>query len=180
MNRAEAAARDDAIRLRLISAEVEHLARTSLNLATTLDELREERRRALVRRKATIGIQLRAYTRARAKVTRLIEDNPGLFVKPRTYVADGIRFGLRKASDSLEGDAQAAIERIEERMAPEHAETLVKTTKSLVLDAVRQLKAEDLEAIGIAVVKGRDAVVLKSVGDDLDKHVKALGKELES
>ncbi len=177
-DRIHSAAADAPLTLTQVGDLARDLAAAHDRLAEVVEEVRDERRRAVSRRMHSIRSRKRAVDRAWQALHDAIAANEPLFEKPRTRFRDGVRFGLRKGADKLSGDLDAAIERIERLMPEERRRDLVRVKKSLVLAAVRGLDAAELEAIGVRVVEGGDAVVIARTGDDLDAELKLIAAEL--
>lgn len=129
--------------------------------------------RARARRVATLH---RAFAQA-------IEANPELFEKPRTFVVEGLRFGMHKGAPTFEWDDDAALcVRIRLAVAageitPEQAELLIAKTEKPVKDAIKRLPPEQLVAIGVDFGAADDAPLIKSVDDGVEKAVNAMIKD---
>ena len=104
----------------------------------------------------------------------LLNAAPQLFKKPRSIAVNGVRAGYRKAEDSLGwADEMAVIARVR-ALHPELADLLIRNQESLVVDALAQLEAVVLRAIGVYSISGVDQPFV-TVGDsDVDKLAKTL------
>lgn len=113
---------------------------------------------------------------ARDILQALLDGAPGLFVKPRSLVVDGVRCGYRKEADGLEiDDAAAVIGRI--RSLPELADlvdVLVRTEETLNLGALDELSPKILRRIGARRVVGADASFITFGDTDVEKMAKAI------
>ncbi|MGE3348165.1 MAG: hypothetical protein AB7I35_12105 [Ramlibacter sp.] len=107
----------------------------------------------------------------------LIRANPELFEKPRSYVVDGIKFGMQKQPGSLTWDDDAkVVERIRRMveagdMAPEQAELLINTTEKPAANALGQLDERTLKRLGVRLVGDGDEPLVKSVDSNVEKAV---------
>ncbi len=122
------------------------------------------------------GLDALAELKARAEedLMLLVVAAPDLFQKPRSITVDGVRAGYRKEEDFLDwDDPQVIIARIESLLA-EQVDLLVRTEKSLVLDAVVQLDAGVLQRIGVRRVPGIDRPFVTIGDSDLDRLVKTI------
>jgi hypothetical protein len=106
-----------------------------------------------------------------------VQANPGLFEKPRTITAHGIKFGLAKGRGGLVIADEARTLALIKKHLPEQAAVLIATKETPVKDALLQLSAVDLKRIGVEVKDTGDQVVIKPADSDLDKLVRALVAE---
>ena len=156
---------------------LQRLARTYADavreLEEVVDEVRGEQRR--IARERLRSIQSRAAKASAAKdaLRDAVGANHDLFVRPRTQAAHGVKFGLRKKPGRIEGDAKAAVARIDETM-PERAADLVRTRRELVKPALAGLSARDLAALGLALADAGDEVVVQAASGEIDRLVDAL------
>jgi hypothetical protein len=104
----------------------------------------------------------------------LVEANPQLFRKPRSIVIDGVRAGYRKEDDVLDWSDEAAVITRIRALLPEQEQTLIRSSESLVVDAVAQLEAPVLQQLGIRRIAGADKSFVKIGDSDMDRLVKAL------
>ena len=107
----------------------------------------------------------------------VIRANPGLFEKPRTYVVEGIKFGMLASPGSLEwADDDKVCARIAAladagEIAAEQVELLVTVTQKPVASAIRQLSPELRRRIGVRVEGDGDQPLIKSVDSNIEKAV---------
>ena len=142
-------------------------------LATVTDEVREVQRREVRKRLRGIKARVAEVSATREQLVAAIDENRQLFESPRTRAMHGIKFGLRKQPGRIEGDAAAAIARIDRRMA-DRARDLVATKRTLVKAALQKLSTRELAALGLTIAATDDAVVVQAAGDDLDALVDAM------
>lgn len=103
-----------------------------------------------------------------------IQANPGLFERPRTQTAHGIKFGLAKGKGKVEiADPDKTVRLIKKHL-PEKADLLIDVKETPAKDAIAMLPADDLKRIGCTVTGTGDQVVIRPVDGDVDKIVKAL------
>ena len=111
-----------------------------------------------------------------ARLRALIEENPALFVKPRTVVMHGIKFGFVKGAGKLEfEDAERVIALIRKHFA-DQADVLIATTEAPIKSALGQLTVAELKRLGVTVEGTDDVVVIKPTDSAVDKLVSALLK----
>lgn len=110
------------------------------------------------------------------RLKAVIDENPQLFVKPRTVVMHGIKFGFKKGSGALEFEDEARVVALIEKHFPERADVLVATTKKPVKTALSQLTVAELKRLGVTVEGTDDVVVIKPTDSAVDKLVNQLLK----
>ena len=107
----------------------------------------------------------------------LVEEAPGLFVKPRTVIFHGIKVGYEKGRGKIEvGDQDKTIALIE-KLFPEQAEALIAVKKLVVKSALGNLAVADLKRIGCTIEETEDQIIIRPVDTAVDKIVTALLKE---
>jgi hypothetical protein len=113
----------------------------------------------------------------------LIAANPELFVKPRTYVTDGLKFGLQKKKGVMSWDDDDRLcERIRKLegagdISAEQAELCIRTKEAPVAAALEKLDARLIKRLGITVAADSDAPLIKSVDGEVEKAVNAVIRE---
>lgn len=111
----------------------------------------------------------------------MVEQNPELFVRPKSLVLHGIGLGWRKQKGKIKFDAKKIVSMIEKHL-PSIAELLIKTTKRPVKAAIGKLPVDDLKKIGATVTNTGDVAFVEPVDGEVDKIVTALlsvGKEID-
>ena len=126
----------------------------------------------------------RAAEAAAAKQEALREaigDHPHLFVKPRTLILHGIRFGFQKGKGEISWGDEAVVIKLIKKNFPEQADILIKTTEKPLKKALALLAAADLKKLGITVEETGDEIFIKATDSEIDKIVNAIlkGKEEE-
>ncbi len=119
----------------------------------------------------------------------LIKANPQLFTRPRTHVANGLKFGLQKQPGKLSWEDDAKLcARIHSlvgngKMAPDEAltaeqeELLISVTEKPVAKALEKLNGKMLKRLGVTVGTDTDEVLIKSVDGDVEKVLNAVIKD---
>jgi len=158
--------------------EIMDLARAYARARSLLDErageLRDIQLAAARRRLRGIRSAAAEASAARDALLEAVDGHRGLFERPRTRSADGIKFGLRKRPGRmLVPDESGAIAKLRRLLGPE-AEALVRTKESLARPALKDLDARTLAAAGVQVVDAVDEPVVAVPADDLDRLVEAL------
>lgn len=126
----------------------------------------------------------RQIAKQHTELQQLIVANPALFEKPRTYVVDGLKFGLQKQKGALDwGDDEVLCERIHGLVAKgvlteEQQGLLITTTEKPVAKALEKLDGATLKRLGITVGRDTDAALIKSVDGEIEKAVNAVIKDV--
>ena len=110
------------------------------------------------------------------RLKAVIDENPQLFVKPRTVVMHGIKLGFAKGKGSVEFDDADQVVRLIEKHHPDQVDILVQVEETPVKAALAQLTAAELKKLGVTVEGTSDVVVIKPTDSAVDKTVKALMK----
>lgn len=107
-----------------------------------------------------------------------IGGHPEEFVKPKTKILHGIRFGMvKKRGEIIWEDDDKVITYIKKNL-PDQVEMLIRTKETPVKGALAELPGADLKKMGVTVEKDRDEVFIKATDSEIDKIVEAiLGKE---
>lgn len=122
----------------------------------------------------------RQIAKEHSELLELIKANPDHFVKPRSYVVDGIKFGMLLSTGSLtwEDDAKvcARIRRLVEAgdIPQEQAELLIKTTEKPVASVLAQLDPALRTRLGVRLEGDGDQPLVKSVDSTVEKAVNAM------
>lgn len=114
---------------------------------------------------------------ARRALTDLLEAHPELFRKPKTIVLSGIRVGFKKAPGAIRIADPDVTVRLIRKHHPELADTLIKTTETVVKSALATLSAAELKKLGVTVTDTTDQAVAQSTDGEIDKLVEALLKD---
>lgn len=162
--------------------------------AATLSQLRDELRDLLATMQAGIDVVkhdslagIRGLARRIAKqhndLAALIQANPELFEKPRSYVVDGLKFGLQKQKGAMcwADDEQlcARIRALARQgvIGADQVKLLIRTKEAPVAAALEKLDANVIKRLGITVEADADAPLIKSVDSEVEKAVNAVIRE---
>jgi len=132
---------------------------------------------------AAIRRAARQITQQHKELSEQIAANHGLFAKPRSYVVDGLKFGLQKQKGRMSWDDDAELcRRIADLadkglLTEEQAALCVKNRPKPVASALEQLDAKLLKRLGITVEADTDAPLIKSVDSEVEEAVNAMIKE---
>jgi len=132
---------------------------------------------------AAIRRAARQIAQQHKELAEQIAANPGLFAKPRSYVVDGLKFGLQKQKGRMSWDDDDALcRRIADLagkglLTEEQAALCVRTKAAPVASALEQLDAKLLKRLGITVEADTDAPLIKSVDSEVEKAVNAVIRE---
>jgi hypothetical protein len=164
-------------------AEIEILAKqladARFNLKEGLDDL--ESKMAAIKKEFMPAIR-RAVEKVaqRHEVLRAaIEEEPGLFQKPKTFIFHGIRLGYQKSRGEIIWENVDQVIRLIKKNFPDQAETLIKITETPIKTALAQLSVADLKKIGVTVIETGDEVFIKPTDSEIDKLINALLKDEE-
>ena len=125
----------------------------------------------------------RQVTKQHLELQELINANPALFVKPRTHVVDGLKYGLQKKPGRLEwADDHQVVQRIyklcaDDTISPEQADLLIARTEKPVAKALEKLDAKLLKRLGVTVAADCDEPLIKSVDGEVEKAINAVIKD---
>ena len=145
------------------------------DLADRLMAIEAEQRRIIEDQIGDIRTDIALLAAAEDELHNAIDDNHGLFVKPRTRVLHGVRCGLKKGKGKVEIDDQTAtIRRIRDSLPEDQAELLVNVKESVDKRLVADLAAADLKRLGIRITDSVDAIIIKPVDGAVDRLIKAL------
>mgnify|MGYP000049333003 FL=1 len=169
---------------------IEAMRKTAADYATARDRLaalvqamKEEM--STIERGAMPDI-LRAARRISAlhnDLAEAITEHPESFVKPRTVVVDGLKFGLQKQKGRMTWDDDdklcARIDKLVEEGAitAEQAERCINVTYRAVAAGLEQLDARVLKRLGVTVTADTDAPIIKSVDGAVEKLVTSIVRE---
>lgn len=125
----------------------------------------------------------RTISRQHNELADLIKANPELFSKPRSYVVDGLKFGLQKQRGKMAwADDDALCDRIDKLaeegvITVEQAELCMSCTYKPVAAGLEQLDAKVLKRLGVTVTADTDAPLIKSVDGEVEKAINAVIRE---
>jgi len=105
-----------------------------------------------------------------------IKESPESFVKPRTMILHGIRFGYQKQKGEISWEDEAKVVMLIRKHFPEQEEMLIKVTETPVKKALGRLPAADLKKLGVTVDNDTDEVFIKATDSDIDRIVEAILK----
>ncbi len=109
-----------------------------------------------------------------ALLKQVIEEHPECFMKPKSMILHGIRFGYQKGKGAIEWDDDAIVIKLIKKHFPEQSEILIKTTEKPVKKALGQLTVDELKKIGVTVESTGDEVFIKFTETEIDKIVNAI------
>ena len=125
----------------------------------------------------------RQVTKQHIELQELINANPALFVKPRTHVVDGLKYGLQKKPGRLDwADDAKLCDRITHLVntgdiSPDQADMLTVTSVKPVARALEKLDAKLLKRLGVTVAADCDEPLIKSVDGEVEKAINAVIKD---
>jgi len=153
-----------------LSASRDKLSALFLTLQTNLDTVKNGSI-------SEIRQVARVVARQHNELLAVIRESPELFEKPRTYVAEGIKFGMQAAQGTLEWEDDEKVccriaELAEADVIPQdQVDLLVTVTRKPVAAALRQLSPDIRRRIGVRLEGEGDQPLIKSVDSSIEKAV---------
>jgi len=114
-----------------------------------------------------------------AALHETIEGNKAMFKKPKTMVIAGIRIGFKKQKGAISFESEEMVIKLIKKYFPDQEELLINTTEKVLKKGVEQLSGAELKKLGVKIADDSDEVMIKPIGDDIDKFVTALLEEGE-
>lgn len=145
-------------------------------LAAFVQKLNDEVEAARRRRMASIKSLVAQVAEAESRLRAAIENNPGLFERPRTVVIAGVRVGFTKGKGEIKFEDADQVVRLIRKHLSDQADALIKTVETPIKAALANLPAADLKKLGVTVEETGDRVVVKPTDGEIDKIVAALLK----
>ncbi len=138
------------------------------NLDADLAEVKRKHMAAL-KRQAAVVANREAFLRD------LVESNPELFKRPRTMIVAGVKIGFTASAGKVEftDDEENVIRRIT-RFLEADAANLIRVTREVNKDAVRNLPAADMAKIGCKIEGACDTVLVKRMAGEVEKLINKL------
>ena len=155
----------------------ERLAAATATADGVLDGLREQVRAVLAptlpRLRAALAAQAAAHD---ALLEHVTAQGPAAYPEgARTQSAHGITYGWRRAADRVICDSEgAAIAAADQLFTPADVAAIVRTERTLLIDALRGWTDADLARIHCRRVTGEDRPYVRQAAGDLDRAVKAI------
>lgn len=106
-----------------------------------------------------------------------IGDHPERFVKPRTMILHGIKFGYMKGKGEIFWENDARVVALIRKHFPEQADALIKITETPIKSVLAKMPAADLKKIGVTLDGASDEIIIKFTDSEIDKIVNAVLKE---
>ena len=119
------------------------------------------------------------FKSASKKLRNTIEDNPDLFVKPKTQIYHNIKVGYVKGKGRKEFDAEKTIALIKKHF-PDESNLMIIIEEKVNSRALDTLAAADLKKIGVNITEAGDEVVIRPVDSETKKMVDRIIEELKS
>ena len=162
-----------------IRAAAEALAKASAAAEAIASALRQELSVVVApvyaRHRAELDAAAQARADAEQALSRLVESHPALFPEgERSIAVDGVRAGYRKDADSLDWDDDSLVITRLRSLFPDAVEMCVRSTESLVVDALAQLPQDILSRLGVRRIPGVDRAYITVGPSDVDRLVKTI------
>lgn len=127
--------------------------------------------------RATLDGYAAAEAEALQALDALLIAAPNLFGKPRSIEIDGVKAGFKKEPDTIDFDSDAEVIARIKALRDDLAPVLIRTSESLVIDALAQCDAELLTLLGVRTITGADRRYIVISDNDAEKLAKILIKD---
>ncbi len=154
----------------------EELARVRMGLRQRIENLEAKILRE--KRECLPAIRLLAEKAAQAQkeLYLAIEGHPEEFVKPRTRLLHGIKFGYQKRKGEVTWEDEIRVVYLIKKNFPELVDGLIRTKETPNKSALADMAATDLKKLGVSVENDTDEVVIKATDSEIDRIVEAILK----
>lgn len=171
------------ITLEQIRAAAQHLANrrndTQACSALLNGEIKAAIAPVLERYRQTIDGYAEAEAAALKTLDELLMAAPNLFIRPRSLEIDGVKAGFKKEPDALDWDSDAEVIARIKALRADLAPVLIRTSESLVIDALAQCDADLLRLLGIRTITGADRRYIVINDNDAEKLTKIVIKDAQ-
>ena len=155
---------------------VEHRA-----LGFLINKLETELAALKARHIVNIGKQFTCTANAKLKLSFALQQNPGLFEKPRTRVFDGVKVGYQKQKGSIiMADEPTTIARMQKILGDDEAAHYLNVKVTVNKTAINDMPAETMRKLGIELTADTDAIIIKPMDSALEKSINALLADVTS
>jgi hypothetical protein len=137
---------------------------------TLEDEIRSLKRRYL----PGIKIAIEKAANCHMRLFDGIGEAPELFVKPKTVIFHGIKFGYQKGKGEIIYEDEAQVIKLIKKHFPDQVEELIKCKETPFKPALGRLSVADLKKIGVTVIDTGDEIYIKPTDSEIDKLINAL------
>ena len=126
----------------------------------------------------------RQIARQHLELLELNKANAALFEKPRTYVVDGLKFGMQKKVGKLQWECDTKLcARITQLVktgdiSDEQADMLITRVEKPVAKALEKLDGKLLKRLGVTLTADSDEPLIKAVDSEVEKAVNAVIKDI--
>jgi hypothetical protein len=163
-----------------INALAVRFAAARKKLSAILDTIRDQQQAAVRQHRAALRLAVNEANTRQAALADAIRTHPELFVKPRTAVVDGVRFGMDTTGGGIEFDHAEEVVAAIKKKFPVFIETLIRREEKPDKKALAKLTDEQLEKIGCrrAPTDGH-SILIKPTDSEVDKLVSVLLEKIE-
>lgn len=149
-------------------------------LQAVVDKINTEQRAIVAKHRAALREAYGLAAGAQAALQAEVEAHPELFVKPRTFTLNGVKFGFAKGKGRLViQDEAKAIELARKHLDPDQAKLLIRVTEEINKKAAEGLSVAELKKLGMHVEEAADRVVLSFPDSALDQLLERLLKDAQ-
>lgn len=169
------------VTLKEIESACKHLAEVRSTAETLMLKVEKKRQAILDDHADELNSLAHELTVARSSVALSVQYGRELFKRPKTQVFHGIEVGFQKERDKVEVPAEEVLISRIETMLKAKASTLVRSVKSVVAEAFKQLTAQEKQMLGCRTITGADAVVVRAQAkSDVEKYFAACSTSAET
>lgn len=155
------------------------LASRRAMLAARVEALENEIRKVKKQHLPAIRSWAEKAAEAQELLKQVVEEHPECFVKPKTKIFHGIKFGWRKLIGEMTWEDETSVLKLIKKHFGDQVDVLIKTTEKPAKGALEQLPAGDLKKLGITISDDTDEVTIKFTDSEIDKIVDAILAEGE-
>lgn len=165
--------------LATIEKQTQEFAEKRKCLETRVQRLKDEIEAVKRRHLPAVKIAAEDVAACQAALHETIKDSPDKFRKPKSLVIGGVRVGFKKEKGKILFEDEETVIRLIRKHLSAQEEQLIKTTEKVLKGGLAHLSGAELKKIGVEVKADSDQVLIKPIGDDIDKFVSALLEEGE-
>lgn len=158
--------------------EIERLARefsdARVALKARVDNLEEEIRTLKKRHLPGIKKAIDTAANCHMRLFDAIGETPELFVRPKTVIFHGVKFGYMKSKGEIVYEDEAQVIKLIKKHFPDQVEELIKCKETPFKPALARLSVTDLKKIGVTVIDTGDEIYIKPTDSEIDKLINAL------
>jgi len=126
-----------------------------------------------------IAKKIKLVKNAHAALWSGIEQNPHIFLQPKTFTFSDVRVGYQKGRGKISWENEERVLKCVKKYFPDRLDILIRTKETPNKDALAGYPARFLQECGIEILEAGDEVVVRPVDSEDEKRLNALLKEME-